>query len=516
MNTVDQIKHYSNSSGPLTPETDYFNTYYKADSLIKLLYNHRDFFNDHNFIALYGSWGSGKSRILHTIESNILISEIYKTVFFEAWKYEFGNDLIFSLFDCIFEKLTELVKDSDDCKLKLTHLKENAIKNFSPQYKVNTSLNLGLLNLGAELSNSEIHKSSYQRIKAFGILFNNTIQEIIKLQHGKDGSQCSKLLVFIDDLDRCEPENVLNILSAIKHFFASDQIIYICAIDKDAISKALFRKYKETIGVNDYLNKIFDYTYIMPTSPAMEKMTTAFLKDFLTKDILDDDMTLFVNTITQMLSSIGLTNPRKTNYLFRKCLILKEISKSMSKELTGSTFDQIFSDSLISTVFIIYFVYLYEEDNEAFMDLLFVKRKHPPKWKINPIITISAGNGEAATQYISDLNLLYPLNQVIFNNLSFKNDDTFYIHNECFYYWLALPFLDSAIITDSTDRDIYIHFRTKTRLLFEEIKNHILFNLNFSLIHGNFIEFLLKNDSLLFSQDSVEMLSILKLINALN
>ena len=49
-----------------------------------------------------------------------------------------------------------------------------------------------------------------------------------------------KLVVFLDDLDRCESENIVTLLSAIKLMLSINKnIIFIIGIDKKAVTLAL-------------------------------------------------------------------------------------------------------------------------------------------------------------------------------------------------------------------------------------------------------------------------------------
>ena len=73
-----------------------------------------------------------------------------------------------------------------------------------------------------------------------------------------------KLIVFIDELDRCEAENILSLLASIKLFFSlggedkdeNKNIVYFVAVDKDAVAKAIETKYKNIIKAEEYLEKI--------------------------------------------------------------------------------------------------------------------------------------------------------------------------------------------------------------------------------------------------------------------
>ena len=71
-----------------------------------------------------------------------------------------------------------------------------------------------------------------------------------------------KLIILIDDLDRCDVENSLQILSVLKLFLDIENIICIAAVDYKRLENAWLRKYtiQDKMHQNDakqYLDKIF-------------------------------------------------------------------------------------------------------------------------------------------------------------------------------------------------------------------------------------------------------------------
>ena len=87
-------------------------------------------------------------------------------------------------------------------------------------------------------------------------------------QHGKK----IKLVVAIDDLDRCLPEDVLNILEAIKLFVDYSNTYFMIAMDGNIIQKGLnirYDKYEQgMIRAKDDYEKMIDLSF---TLPALEK-----------------------------------------------------------------------------------------------------------------------------------------------------------------------------------------------------------------------------------------------------
>lgn len=99
-------------------------------------------------------------------------------------------------------------------------------------------------------------------------------------KHGKK----IKLIVAIDDLDRCLPENTLEILEAIKLFMDFPGAYFMLAMDGDIIQQGLEMRYDKygftNIRAKDYYEKTIDLSFNIPP-------------------LLRDNFHLYVNSLTQ-------------------------------------------------------------------------------------------------------------------------------------------------------------------------------------------------------------------------
>lgn len=234
----------------LTKETDLLNLKEKS-KLIRLFIE--DVINDENniqMIALYGEWGSGKTSLMNDIIEDI-DKERFKPIFFEAWRYEKDNNIPKSLFTLMLEEL-------QDSKLVNTkEIVENA-SGFLESLSKGVSFNLGLVNI----SGKDIIDSLNDKID---IEQESKSIEKIEADLNKNLSENGRVLIFIDDLDRCEPHKVIDLLSSIKLFFTyGNKLTFICGIDFEATKKAIQIKYGNVIRAEDYLEKIFDHSFNMP------------------------------------------------------------------------------------------------------------------------------------------------------------------------------------------------------------------------------------------------------------
>ena len=98
------------------------------------------------------------------------------------------------------------------------------------------------------------------------------IEGILKETVGK------KLVIFIDDLDRCSMENTLAMLESMKLFLMVDNVIAVVAVDMEKIESAWGVKYgraaKDGTGAG-YVEKLFPAKACRPTqAPGMTSSST--------------------------------------------------------------------------------------------------------------------------------------------------------------------------------------------------------------------------------------------------
>lgn len=98
----------------------------------------------------------------------------------------------------------------------------------------------------------------------------------------KGGAKDSKdwtLVMFIDDLDRCSPDNMVHLFEWLKVHLLVDNITYVLALDHTAAARAIVGHYKEYLGENKdldygfrYLEKLVDTEYELELGRDVENM----------------------------------------------------------------------------------------------------------------------------------------------------------------------------------------------------------------------------------------------------
>jgi nucleoside-triphosphatase THEP1 len=347
------------SLSELTEETDLFGTYDKMEFIKTFLEEEADseYIKENNMIALYGSWGSGKTTLIQTLEKK-LDKEKYKSIVFYAWKYEKDQNLAFSLYELLLDKL----ECTEQKKVFIKTARDLLIGSLKG---INISLGVVQINpldaikgIEEALVEKNLEISFYSKIKNFEDQFNKLVDQILKEQDKK------LLIVFIDDLDRCEPDHILDLLSMIKLFFTlgkesslgkNSKIIFFCGIDKDAVKKAIKKRYGDIIKSEEYLEKIFDLSFEMPIKGYKIEGFFNSLK------IFDEKKEVFL--ISSFFHNITFTNPRHIKKVINKYLILCLIKRDFEnkyKDLIPAIIIGDWNGYIFDTIMVLYFIILHE------------------------------------------------------------------------------------------------------------------------------------------------------------
>lgn len=67
-----------------------------------------------------------------------------------------------------------------------------------------------------------------------------------------------KIVMIIDELDRCNPRFAVNIIETIKHFFNNNNLIFIVVSNNEQLAHTVSKFYGEKFDGYGYLNKIYD------------------------------------------------------------------------------------------------------------------------------------------------------------------------------------------------------------------------------------------------------------------
>jgi KAP family P-loop domain len=98
------------------------------------------------------------------------------------------------------------------------------------------------------------------------------------------GDSGRRIVVFVDDLDRCLPERALDVLESMKLFFDLDGFVFVVGLDREIVQEVVETKYRRretadggTGGVRfsgeEYVKKIFQLPFPLAPVPLAELHT---------------------------------------------------------------------------------------------------------------------------------------------------------------------------------------------------------------------------------------------------
>lgn len=229
-------------------------------------------------IAINGYWGTGKTSCLIQLMRELNDEKVIP-VWFEAWRYQYEEMPIVALLNKIraeFRNSTKLIKAMKKIG-EVTAL--GVIGAFDETIKVASG---GLISPKlSELKKIGVNyeKDNFlhtQHSDQISTLLEDAIDLVLKNDEIKFRSDKKKLVIFIDDLDRCNPESALKLLEGIKVFLNLKNCVIIFAIDQRQIEQALtkalgLKNESNSYQAREYLEKICQDIYHLPLPNAEQK-----------------------------------------------------------------------------------------------------------------------------------------------------------------------------------------------------------------------------------------------------
>lgn len=197
-------------------------------------------------IGIVGKWGDGKSSFMNLIEENLKQDKTFIIVQFNSWLNISVKSIIQDFFNTV-EK--EIAPHSFDISKEVKKYASNVL---SVNKNTTTETLLNAVNLLPENSISDDFDN-----------LNHLLNRLNK-----------KVIVFFDDLDRLQPNEVFEVLKLIRNTASFDVFNYIAGYDKEYINEAL--KNNQIPNPEKYCEKIFLKEF--PLAPITQKDINKYIK----------------------------------------------------------------------------------------------------------------------------------------------------------------------------------------------------------------------------------------------
>jgi hypothetical protein len=294
-------------------------------------------------VGIFGGWGSGKTTLMDAIKDNIKAATSLVTVEFNAWQYEREPQLLVPLLDTMRAALISWAKDKDEEKQDWVRKSAARIGRVVRALAKGLSVGVGLpgavtanydLDTALSALSEELNPESAQSV------YYAAFQELKKSFDEFKKGGVTRVVVFVDDIDRCLPENALQVLESMKLFFDIEGFIFIVGLDPDVVGRAVQSKFlrleegRDNPGssssviagrlAREYIQKIFQVQYRVP--PVYPQQLGELLGSMLGTEAQELKDTVL--PYLEHLATDGRMNPREVKRLINDFILDTIISDS--------------------------------------------------------------------------------------------------------------------------------------------------------------------------------------------
>lgn len=248
-------------------------------------------------IGVFGNWGAGKSSLLNLIEQQITPDE-WIVIKFDAWLYQGFDDARAALLEVIARRLINAAKDEETVLQKAKNLfsringlrlaglvvegaaltagipafgmlskifgtAQDALDGIQDEAESKQIIAAGkeIIDSGRNLIKPKEKQTPPQQIDEFRKEYGEILQDLGK-----------KLVVVIDNLDRCLPASAIQTLEAIRLFLFLNRTAFIIAADEEMIRHSVADHYKDLSYRHqiDYLDKLIQIPIRVPKAGVLE------------------------------------------------------------------------------------------------------------------------------------------------------------------------------------------------------------------------------------------------------
>ncbi len=224
-------------------------------------------------ISIDGKWGSGKSFFIkqfkYLVENiddytdNKIITDESKPIFrklnrenlivyYNAWENDMHTNPLKSL-------IYNILNDYPKIKDQITNFKDfsKVLKSFLRDFLYSASFEYFDINNIDKLNNFDDLAEEIKTIEEVKTAFNKLINEIL--------GEKKRLILIIDELDRCRPTFAVEMLETIKHFYTNEKITIIVSTNNIELSNTIKNFYGNNFDSYGYLDKFYDFTINLET-----------------------------------------------------------------------------------------------------------------------------------------------------------------------------------------------------------------------------------------------------------
>ncbi len=322
-------------------------------------------------VGVFGTWGSGKSTLLSMLKREIDAKGLHylRTVWFTAWKYDREDALwrsfVLRVVDGLYprdesgrrlapkdekqKEAAELLDRLEKAVYETVYWPGESRWALDTEAFVTEGIRLPLwlashlaglsdvakaIGFKPDLANlverkvREYHMNQLRFMEQFADEFERAVRLLLQ---GEGGEFTGRLVVFVDDLDRCLPEKAVEILEAIKLFLDVPGTVFVIGMDREVIRRGIEAHYgallRSVIGSEEppidgdrYLQKVIQIPFnVPPLDVGARRDFISFLEDKLPEKFRLDEVT------RQVIARGVFPNPGQVKRVLNVFNLLRQI-----------------------------------------------------------------------------------------------------------------------------------------------------------------------------------------------
>jgi hypothetical protein len=307
-------------------------------------------------IGVFGRWGTGKTTLMQMVEKQLERGGV-TTIWFNAWRYSQDDHLWAAFLQSLTRRIVQRVNpwrqvavaarffwQSLDWSTLLyagpalvaratvvvaplvlfalaRTLQQSAAWTAVTQRAAwITSFVLGgwlmvkpaiaVLREKTKIDVSLYHAADFENHIAFLDDFRAHFERLIRALPKGAGQ---RVVVFVDDLDRCGPDQTLQVLDALRVFLDVEQCLFVVALDNAVVANAIATKYpSDAFAQREYLSKIVQLPFQLPplTAETIRAYVSQLVADFpdeRCRDVFVESLSLNPREVKRVINVYALT-----------------------------------------------------------------------------------------------------------------------------------------------------------------------------------------------------------------
>lgn len=208
-------------------------------------------------VGIFAGWGAGKTSLVRLIQRSLPSASTH-VVHFNAWEHQAVKHPVVALAHAIRNSLTPSEKEDQkfrDLLIKVAiSVGDQAVSRW-------TGISvLDLFGKAAAAREEEARRAEFQQ-RDISMRLRDHLHDLIRTTQEahptSEGSARRRIVIFIDDLDRCDGDRALELLQALKLYFNLPDCVFFLSVDRGALQQSIAARYPDLpMDQVHYLDKI--------------------------------------------------------------------------------------------------------------------------------------------------------------------------------------------------------------------------------------------------------------------